>query len=613
MMAIRFSGNTDELKQKLCELVSQGDWAEVNANQYQFRHQGGGVLNWFPSTGNINFQGKPAGRDELQAIVINLLQTKTYESQSVQNVAETCPFENVEEFAGEIVVLEVPKTTITSVTDSSVVALEAHSNELKTFSDSEIVIGLVGAVGTEMNEVVNVLTDRLKIAGYTTNEIHVSRDVIPKIVHVDIVGLDEATRITKLMDAGNKARINSEDNGVLALGVAAQIADLRQPDMQRLARHAFIVNSLKHPDEVHRLRQIYPRGFYLVGVHPDEKVRLSYLKRKGINDQDIAKLIERDQDEHVTSGQRLNDTFHMSDFFVCLDNNRLKLQNSLLRIFDLLFGDPYKTPTFDEYAMFMAFTASLRSADLSRQVGAVVAKGNEIISTGANDCPKFGGGLYWPELSATTNLIEDKEDGRDYKRGEDSNKIEQRKIIDGILKKAESQGIDIDALRKALDDSRINDLTEYGRVVHAEMEALLSCARNNVSTREAQLFCTTFPCHNCAKHIIAAGIKRVVFIEPYQKSKAIEFHTDSISVGFEPPEKTVHFEPFVGVGPRRFFDLFSIRLGAGSELKRKDADGIVVPWELSPSSKLRVQMLPGSYLDLEKEAKDEFERIPSQS
>jgi len=140
------------------------------------------------------------------------------------------------------------------------------------------------------------------------------------------------------------------------------------------------------------------------------------------------------------------------------------------------------------------------------------------------------------------------------------------------------------------------------------MDAILSCARNNTSTRDGQIFCTTFPCHNCAKHIIAAGIKRVVFIEPYQKSKAIEFHTDTISVGFNPAINTVHFEPFVGVGPRRFFDLFSVRLGAGYPLKRKDDDGLVIPWELNQNSKLRVQMLPGSYLELESEAKIRFEK-----
>ena len=53
--------------------------------------------------------------------------------------------------------------------------------------------------------------------------------------------------------------------------------------------------------------------------------------------------------------------------------------------------------------MFMAFASALRSADLSRQIGAVIAHDNEIIATGANDCPKSGGGLYWPEYDSQTH------------------------------------------------------------------------------------------------------------------------------------------------------------------------------------------------------------------
>lgn len=597
-MAIRFSGTTDDLKGRLSELTPQGAWTEVNPNQHQFRHNNGGVLNWFPSTGAINFQGHPSGRDALQAQVSELLKA----SGSTSSPMTTSPPTET---------LKIPSATSPTFSPKAVPAastIAAPLLDLRNFPDSEIVIGLVGAVGTEMDIIISLLKDRLKIAGYKSTEIRVSSQVIPKIVKVNVTGMDEATRISRLMDAGNAAREQSGDNAVLATGVAAHIAALRNPSEKEMPRHAFIVNSLKHPDEVLRLRQIYPRGFHLFGVHPDESVRLSFLKRKGINDQDIVHLIERDQDEHVAYGQRVNDTFHMSDFFVRLDNDRLKLDNSIIRIFDILFGNPYKTPTFEEFAMFLAFTSSLRSADLSRQVGAVVTTGEEILATGANDCPKFGGGLYWPELNADTHVIEDKQDGRDYMRGEDSNKIEQRKIIEGILDKGKARGLDAEKLRATLEESRIRDLTEYGRVVHAEMEALLSCARNNVCTRGGQLFCTTFPCHNCAKHIVAAGIKRVVFIEPYQKSKAAEFHSDSISVGFSPSAETVHFEPFVGIGPRRFFDLFSIRLGAGYELKRKDTDGLVIPWSLSGTSKLRVQMLPGSYLDLEREAKEQFEK-----
>jgi len=70
-------------------------------------------------------------------------------------------------------------------------------------------------------------------------------------------------------------------------------------------------------------------------------------------------------------------------------------KEQLWRILDLLFANPHVTPTLDEYGMFLAYAASLRSGDLSRQVGAVVVshEGN-VLATGANDVPKNGGGLY---------------------------------------------------------------------------------------------------------------------------------------------------------------------------------------------------------------------------
>ncbi|MBF4222540.1 cytidine deaminase, partial [Vibrio anguillarum] len=128
------------------------------------------------------------------------------------------------------------------------------------------------------------------------------------------------------------------------------------------------------------------------------------------------------------------------------------------------------TPTFDEFAMFMAFSSSLRSADLSRQVGAVMTKNKNIIATGANDIPQAGGGLYWPEYDSKGERIVDKEGGRDWKRGYDSNAHEKKMIINDILDTLPDDEHK-EPLRKLLSTSRIKDITEYGRVVHAEMEA----------------------------------------------------------------------------------------------------------------------------------------------
>jgi deoxycytidylate deaminase len=432
----------------------------------------------------------------------------------------------------------------------------------------------------------------------------------------------EYDRINALMDAGNEARRTTGDNSILALGVVLSISKKRKKDINNSSlpspRTVFIIDSLKHPEEVTRLREIYSNGFYLLGIHCDTKRRRKHLEKNlHLNASEIDKVIARDEDEHLKHGQRTTDTFHLADFFVRIDGSDDRLQNGLDRLLEILFGNPHITPTFDEYAMFMAFAASLRSADLSRQVGAVIARNQEILSSGANDCPKCTGGLYWPIFDKTASETRDVPGGRDHTRNIDSNKAEQLKIVEEILQSL-PMSVDRESVKTALQNSRIMDLTEFGRVVHAEMEALLCCARNGISTRDAEVYGTTFPCHNCAKHIIAAGISRVIYIEPYPKSKAQEFHTDSIQVGFSDtdqlsaslpgePNKKVWFEAFVGVGPRRFFDLFSVRLGSGYPVKRKDsATGEAVQWAASKECRLRIQMLPRSYLDLELLAAEEF-------
>lgn len=278
--------------------------------------------------------------------------------------------------------------------------------------------------------------------------------------------------------------------------------------------------------------------------------------------------------------------------------------------------------------MFMAFGAATRSADLSRQVGAVVTRNDEILANGANDCPRKGGGLYWPVFDDKKFTFVDAPAGRDHMREEDSNQIAQGAIIEAIIAsiaalRSKKDKVAIsdehhDKLRQILRSSKISDLTEFGRVVHAEMEALLSCARRGIPTVDATIYCTTLPCHNCAKHIIAAGIGKVVFIEPYDKSQAFEHHSEVIKLSYpkprganasKKPSTRVLFEPFFGVGPRRFLDLFSLRLSVGDKVDRKQKDGKKKPWA---GDKPRVKMRHQSYLEIEELASDRFRKAVEQ-
>ncbi|MBC1646676.1 ComE operon protein 2 [Listeria welshimeri] len=54
------------------------------------------------------------------------------------------------------------------------------------------------------------------------------------------------------------------------------------------------------------------------------------------------------------------------------------------------------------------------------------------------------------------------------------------------------------------------------RTIHAEMNAILQCAKFGASTDRAELYVTHFPCLACTKSIIQAGIKKVYFAKDYK-------------------------------------------------------------------------------------------------
>jgi dCMP deaminase len=56
------------------------------------------------------------------------------------------------------------------------------------------------------------------------------------------------------------------------------------------------------------------------------------------------------------------------------------------------------------------------------------------------------------------------------------------------------------------------------RTIHAEMNALLQCAKFGVATQNAEIYVTHYPCLQCCKAIIQAGIKKVYYATDYKNS-----------------------------------------------------------------------------------------------
>jgi len=470
--------------------------------------------------------------------------------------------------------------------------------------DSEIVLGIVGPIGCNRELVI----ERVKILAahynYQFETIKVSK-LIEKYRNISVDGKDQYSRITTLMDEGNSLRENHNDNSMLAKLSAIKISELRKKQSSK--RVIYLIDSLKHPEEVKELRNIYGNGFYLFAIHAEEKERNKFLEIN-CNIKDESKreqLISRDKSEEDNGyGQSTSSAFHLADFFLSEQGDTQKLYNVIQRFLDLIFGSPFSTPTFQEYAMFMAHASGIRSADLSRQVGAVITRQQSIVSSGANECPKSFGGTYWPLFNTTTHKIYDQKDGRDYMRGADFNAQEKENIIE-LLKKDIPEEYQ-KKLEENINTAGLKDITEFGRVVHAEMDAILSCARLGVETKDSVMFCTTFPCHNCAKHIVASGINRVVYIEPYPKSKALVMHDDSITNSNREENEKVVFRPFIGVGPRQYINLFSMSLGDGREMKRKESDKVSArKWDKKTAFP-RVKLVQKSYIDIEKELTEEY-------
>lgn len=456
---------------------------------------------------------------------------------------------------------------------------------------NELVFCVVGHVGSGTSKVAKDLKTLLTQPqlGYKCEIIKASELIKEKSPLPD--SLNKIEIVEHLQNAGDELR--KEDFSVVARLCISQIRKLRanfmgiefkpsEPVIPDNNKRAYILDSVKHPQEIEILRKVYKSSFIAIGVVCEETIRSSRIKDKlDISITQSEGLMRRDAKDGVNkNGQRVSDAFHLSDFF--LDNTESErvdgspnplwvINDHLARLLSIITHERVIRPTLSETAMFHAHGASLKSACLSRQVGAALVDSNgEIISTGKNEVPRAGGGSYSDGFLPESNLINDE---RCYKKphfvGTDtpavaycSNDREKEMIVSEIVKEIVSgtkSPMDTEKLIEVLNGSRISGLIEFSRAIHAEMDAILSVLRQGKSIIGSRLFVTTFPCHYCARHIVTAGIDEVQYIEPYPKSLAYKLHRDSIALkpdtgGLLPSAggTKVVFKPFVGVAPKLY-------------------------------------------------------------
>ena len=129
-------------------------------------------------------------------------------------------------------------------------------------------------------------------------------------------------------------------------------------------------------------------------------------------------------------------------------------------------------PDNDAYFMNMAKLSATRSTCLRRSVGAVIVKEKRILTTGIKHCEETG----------CVRLENHIESGTRH---------------------------------------------ELCRGVHAEQNAVIQAAYFGVSVKDASIYITNFPCVLCAKILINAGIKEVIYLDDYVDTLSREILEES--------------------------------------------------------------------------------------
>ncbi|MDR6387557.1 anti-phage dCTP deaminase [Paraburkholderia phenoliruptrix] len=512
---------------------------------------------------------------------------------------------------------------------------DTKSEDVKTTlekrASKEMVIAFMGAAGCGLPRVITECQHQLESLGYRVERIKLSkfikdhRDTWKSNLSPDDVDISYLENQT----GGNFFRkMHSHD--ILAQYAVNHIARFKFATNSNagntaieLPQVAYLIDQIKHPDEAALLRLTYRNLFYLVGVMSTNNHRLARLKDQGLDENIANRIMERDRKETESYGQHLEKAFKMADYFIQHPLGRDEaIPRQMDRFLKLAHGNNSITPTRHEHAMYVAHASGMKSACFSRQVGASIldAKG-KLIAVGCNDVPQYGGGLYTAESREDQRCAYRKEKICENDR---QKKIRKDKIRSGLTNEIASLFKDAKtklAVTSNIDSivdlaykySGIPDLIEFSRAVHAEMDAIVSVSREGgASTVGGTLYTTTFPCHNCARHIVAAGIDKVYYIEPYEKSLALASHGDSIVVldhdvednanvdGTPAPPNQVKFIHFAGAAPRVYPKFFH-------RDKRKDGDGNFVEWSgENGSSKIMVEYLD-SYRDFEAKVSQRFE------
>lgn len=329
----------------------------------------------------------------------------------------------------------------------------------------------------------------------------------------------------------------------------------------------FVIDSLRNPMCVKYLRHRYSK-FFLISIFASLKKREERIEKIDSNF-DEKNFRQQDQRDQGKDFRYIYDSFYkqnvresvlISDiainnedkFSYDLSNVVAKPQSEifhkLLRYVALIINPGCTKPTIEEMFMNTAYTVALKSNCISRKVGAVIeGKHGYLVGAGWNDVgegqiscglrkikdlrlpeynycieafKKKGGNEELSETEIIINLIKTYGDENCcFCLKDEISRIElQSKLGDiyGVyLTNGNTDGKKL--YNKLHNDLKVKRL-EFCKALHAEENAIIQGSKiGGMGLEDSKIYITTYPCELCAKKIQQAGIREIIYVEPYPK------------------------------------------------------------------------------------------------
>ena len=306
-----------------------------------------------------------------------------------------------------------------------------------------------------------------------------------------------------------------------------------------------VIDCVRNTGEIEAIRDRFTKS-YVVAVVANRTARWDRSKSNYGTEGEFAEADERDNEDKDERpyGQQVSRCVNAADYVLTNDaplgssgNVNKGLWEKISTDLDVMRGIAPRRPRDEETHMATAYTASHLSLCLKRKVGCVIVGADSLpLSTGFNENPL-----------GTQPCV--REWGYCFKDDAMEKELEERKESHctkcGAINHFPGGGWRCagckDSLKKQLFPSRN---MEKCTAIHAEERAIRSLGDR--SAKGGTMYMTTFPCLQCSRYILDAGIKKIVYVEAYPVKEARELLE----------RFRVEFVPFNGFKARAFNIVF---------------------------------------------------------